>query len=254
MRSAIDKASGQEVSAEEFHKRIGSRTAQVEDRFQQPDAICRVCHESVYLVDGSPERASHFRHRIKSFCPTIFPTGEPYMKMTPNRGDAASGQVLRAAVRRHWHAHYSVLRGIVPFLSPEEFVSLLQFASERRTWDYRGLCESQIPYVMILLADFPPWTSTRKGGQNERHLWFRFWYSRHAQSIEDLWTRPRGQPMLYRGSFTPPDRQNGRPLFDNLLADKPVDLDYDFLTRETRVPPQFVSNHVERWFLHSRYF
>lgn len=142
--------------------RNGSRTARAGDDFRLPDAICRACRNLVYLVGGNPERALHFRHRTGSTCPTMSVTGEPYLRMSPINGDVRSGAVLRKAVRVNWKAHYSAITDMVPFLSPEEFVLLLNLACERRTWDYRGLTEIHIPSVLVLMADFPPWASTRR--------------------------------------------------------------------------------------------
>lgn len=239
----------QKITAEDYSNRTGARTVERLDGFKAADAICEFCRENIYLAGGSSDRVLHFRHRPGGHCPTKIPAGRPYLELTPVDGDPTSGAHLRSDVRRNWKRHFSALSNLVPFLSPEEFTSLLEIASERRVWDYRGLQEENVPYVLVLVADFPPWTSIKRNGRPERKLWFRFMYRSQVQSISDLWIRPSERPVLYRTSFISPKHRNGRPAYEDLQLSKPMDE-----SLPPRDPPDFVAKSVEGWFSRSRHF
>lgn len=136
---------------------------------------------------------------------------------------------------------------LVLFLSPEEFIGLLEIAMENRIWDYKGFRETDIPYSLLLLADFPPWTSTRRNRTHERRLWNRFWYSPNVRTIDMLWIEPVERVQLFRAFFEPPARRNGRLAYEDLIRYDPVPIDRNFLEGPEPRVATFVDATVEAW-------
>ncbi|PYE93037.1 hypothetical protein C8J35_11635 [Rhizobium sp. PP-F2F-G38] len=250
MRTAKHPFDDRDIDAVAFGKTFGNRTADENDNFVQPRALCRTCHSRLSYVAAKTRRTAHFRHPKGVFCPTKFPAGQPYVNLTPSTPDDAAGAALRREFRRRWKWHYDAIQAhLVPFLSAKEFLALLGIANEHRSWDYVGLTQEMIPYCLVLMADFPPWTGYVRKGQEGRKLWFRFWFEHRMTGLDDLWIAD-GDPVLHRASFQPPATRRGRPAYEDLIADKvPGPLPADYLDAAEPVVPDFVINQVDRWFV-----
>ncbi len=238
-----------EITAVDFGKVFGNQTADENDDFVQPRARCRTCHSRLGYVAAKTKRIAHFRHPKSVFCPTKFPAGRPYVSLTPSVPDQAAGRLLRQEFRRLWKWHYDAMqRYLVPFLSTNEFLALLGIANEHRSWDYVGLTQDMLPYCLVLMADFPPWTGYTPKGREGRKLWFRFWFEHHMTDLEDLWIVD-GDPVLHRASFHPPASKRGRPAYEDLIADLVrAPLPADFLRIDEPAIPDFVVRQVDDWF------
>lgn len=250
MRVAKHPFKDQDIEAADFGKTFGNQTADENDDFVQPRARCRTCNSELGFVAAKTRRIAHFRHRNDVFCPTKFPAGQPYVNLTPIAPDNAAGVALRREFRRRWKWHYAAIqKHFVPFLSTKEFLALLGIANEHRSWDYVGLTQEMIPYCLVLMADFPPWTGYVPKNREGRKLWFRFWYEHRMADLNDLWIVD-GDPVLHRASFQPPATKRGRPAYEDLIADKVLDpLPANFLEADEPAVSTFVIEQVDRWFI-----
>lgn len=219
------------ITVTSYHMEFGHKPIHV-SADGQPRARCPVCRQGLSVVAGRTENnVGHFAHLPNAgFCPTKSRAGAPYLDLYPTTPDAEATKHLKAAVLNNARRHYAELARVVPCLSLDELDILLGRAREMRIWEYRGLVECQVPYVLPLLADFPPWTSaTNREGQRSRKMWFRYWYSSSVRAISDLWIQPPATTTLWVGYYRPPKRQSGVPSNGDLIKVKEVQRNLSFL-------------------------
>lgn len=242
MRVAWHPESNEFVKASDIEREYGERTAELADDFEQPPAACRVCGRDLFLIKGNPKRIAHFRHPPLVHCPTKEPAGKPYLSLRPKNPDPHAGARLRQIVIERWKELYHDLQELIPYFSPIEFRTLMRRATERRTWDYRGLEFADLAKTLVMLSDYAPWT-----GQPGRELWFRFWYESTIADIDQLWIRREASPILFRASFVAPPR-GGRPEYEDVVAIK----DNWKIPEHIPVLRRTEVEEIDRWFTRNR--
>lgn len=235
-----------QISADQYDKEFLRRTTEPGDLRLRPKAICEVCNTRLTFIQGNDSHVSYFKHDAGVFCPTKEPAGRPYLALTPVNPDPEAARILRTAFRQNWMWHYDRVSHMVPLLSADEFLALVQFATERNAWAYRGLEERMIPRLLVLMADFAPWTSFPK---NKREFWFHFFFESSVGSLDELWIRPDPNAALFRASYVAPASRRGNPRYEDLV--KRVQM--DDLPAATNNPirreiPDFVSLKITEWF------
>ncbi|MGO4386776.1 hypothetical protein AB4Y85_04510 [Microvirga sp. 2YAF29] len=235
------------IIAELYAAETGSATTAEGDRFKVPDVLCPICKDEVYLIAKSSLRAAHFRHYDRSTCPTKARAGDPYLDLETQHLDLKAGERIKASFRQNWARNFKAIGEMVPYFSPEEFIMLIKLAGRYRIWARIGLREIYLPSLFVLLADFPPWTGTRRNGQYARKFWFRFWFDSNIRNVEDLWIEQRQRLILYRASFDPPSRPNGRPAYEDLKVQKQIPIVLDFLTAQEQPLPVKLKFAVRGW-------
>jgi len=247
MRIAAHPTGNRTIAVDDYLKEFGhpSIDARADTR---PEAICPFCRTDLYVVAEGTKRSAHFKHRMNVFCPSKDPAGRPYLPLKPTTPDPVAGARLRQAFRAKWRWHFFKISKMIPFLAPEEFTGLIERATENDVWEHVDFPESDIPYVFVILADFPPWTSTRSERKPQRALWFRFWFSPDVRTIDDLWIWPETNISLHRASFEPPARSTSVPKYEDLLKETLVEIDHRFLDQPDPRIPGFIETAVESWF------
>lgn len=215
-------------------------------------AYCVVCRAQVFA--RAKHSTPHFYHKSGSNCPTTQPRGRPYLDLRPTRPDLENERWLKSCFKGNWERHYARIASgpdrLIPFLSVEEFLLMLDRANELRIFAYRDIREQDIPYFMALLIDFPPWTGYKRDGVS-RKRYFRFFFDSDASTSEQLWIDGTKPENLLRASYYISDdfcqRQRRPEMFD--FAD-PVHICMtpDFLQGEYVAPHEFIRQKVERWF------
>lgn len=246
MRIAWHPTNNSFVRASDVEREYGKKTPSLDDTYEAPPARCRLCSANLFLVKGNPRRLAHFRHPKQTACPTLEPSGKPYLRFKPTNPDLVSGARIRKMVLERWQELYAELQRLVPYFSPGEFKVLLRRATDLGTWDYRDLEFSDLARTLVLLADYPPWT-----GLPGRKLWFRFWYDVNIQYADELWIRQSEMPVLFRASFSPPSSRKSRPEYEDVEAIK------DEWSEPEYIPSIRRSEifEIDRWFLrHTRDF
>ena len=218
----------------------------------RPPARCPFCVQHLSIVgDKSNKTDGHFAHRPKGgFCPSKKPAGKPYLELTPRASNPAAGRALRADFKRTWQLHYRHLESIVPALHYREFLALLDLSERWRIWEYAKLDLGHIPYVFIVLADFPPASGRlNPDGSFMRRLWLRFLYDSSLRHIEDLWIRPAAPRALYRVTYTAPARA-AAPGLKDLLKSTPLKIDTSFIAPGAPSKPvdTWLEGIVNNWF------
>lgn len=196
----------------------------------RPRARCSICKQEVFDRGGrTGEIVSHFAHITgQGFCPTKEPAGKPYLELSPRFVDQQNAISLRKIFSLEWIRYFNKLRGLVPCLSADEFVLLVGLANKYRIWEYARLSAWEIPYVFLMLADFPVKTSLPINGKPARKFWFRFWYDPKVRNIEDLWINKPEEVRFFRASYNPPAR-GGMPRAAHLVYSREIVRDRNFL-------------------------
>lgn len=244
MHFGIDPTTGSRVTAVVFQRLYGTTTT---DELTPQPAECPYCKQHLYLRQGA--KNLHFWHGTASgFCPSKAPFGQPTMGLKPNNSDAESGANLRALFKAHWQLHYQELARLIPAMSFDEFLMLLEQALSRNMFAYRGMAIEDVPYVLVLAHDYPPATGMKQKGVLRRKYWFRFWYDMTVNRIDDLWSGGAANVALTRASFTPPVAPKKFPDHDADLVKDTAILRTPFLDAALPNLPSFVVTAVDQWF------
>lgn len=207
MRTALHPFQNRRITVPEYRQEFGSRPIG-RDQLAIPLARCPSC----FIRLGIRAEAAvghvtpHFAHPRGTICRTIDFGRGPFEGLEPRRADAAAGRILRASFQRNWRSHYRLLQHLVPKFSVREFETLVERADRQRIWEYVGLPEYLLPYMFVMLADFPPNTGLpKKGNLPGRNFWYRFWFAVPVDNqIDNLWINENAGQHLIRGEFDPP--------------------------------------------------
>nr|WP_295829929.1 hypothetical protein [uncultured Azospirillum sp.] len=247
MRTALHPSENRFINVEDYIADFGHRIA---DRGAADDVLrarCPFCPSRLSHRAAIPDRVAHFCHPEGAECPSMAPAGQPYIDLTPTDPDPEAERAIKRAFRHNWQRHVRRMEQIVPCLHFKEVLALLDFATERRMWGHRGLREEDLPYVLILSADFPPDTGTRKEGRPERRFWFRYWFSHQIRNLAQLWIEPPENVTLFRALYEPPPRRP-RPDLTDLFRIDVIDRTTEFLGQEPRALPGWYAEKIEAWF------
>lgn len=247
MRIAKHPYDDSDIEAIDFLKVFGNKTTSNNDKFLLPKARCKVCKGQLTFAAGATNRVPHFRHSKDALCPTKSNAGQPYVNLTPTSPNPQLGIALRREFRQLWKWHYLAIKDLVPFLSIFEFLDLINIATQKRSWEYIGLTQHKLPYCLVLMADFSPWTGYKPKNSQGRNYWFRFWYEHKITELNDIWIKEKA-PILHRASFLPPTSKRGRPKYEDIVADRIVNIRDNFLDVEEPSTPEYITKTVDDWF------
>lgn len=252
MHEALHSTSFQHITVADYHRAFGRPPVGDTSPDTRPRAICPFCRQKMTIVgDKSSNTIGHFAHqRGSGFCPAKEKAGAPYLRLTPKRADPEKGMAIRREFKTTWQHQLSHLESLVPALHVYEFLSLLELADKWRIWEYSGMTAGDVPYVLLVLADFSTFTAQKnQDGTSKRRFYLRFFYDAALKDIEDLWIWPGEKPTLHRVSYAPMVR-GGLPTEKNINKSTSVDAHNDFLIELTPIPakPAWLVRVVETWF------
>lgn len=240
------------IAAEQYQAEFGS-PALGQSRSVIKKASCLFCKVELEFRPKTPNRIAHFSHPVGAgFCPSKADAGAPYLDLSPRQPDSQGANALRRSFRQNWRYHYRFLGnanlGMIPMLSVEEFIGLLDEANRRNIWAHVDLTERLLPFVMALSLDYPPWTGLVMKGKLQRQLWFRYFFTHQVQAVQQIWTLAPGVAQMFRISFKAPKSQRGRPNYQDVTWVEEVNMAHDFLSGPEPQLPAFIVKRVEVWF------
>lgn len=208
MRAALHPFSIRRITVQDYRQEFGSTPI---DRgyLRLPPARCPRCFIglSIRAEAAVGSVTAHFYHEAGAACDVIEFGRGSFEGLEPRERDRDAGTALRASFQQNWRAHYRVLQELVPKLSVNEFVTLVGRADRQRLWEYVRLPEDLVPYMLVMLADFPPRTGLpAKRPFPGRTHWYRFWFPLPLNDPADLWIRGNVTEHIIRGEFIPPTR------------------------------------------------
>lgn len=247
MRIALHPYIEEPITIDQYRTEFGHRPLLEDDARER--ARCPFCPQLLNDVAGRTNSTiGHFAHFPGSAaCPSKEPAGRPYLRLTPVAPDLDWAQKLKAAFLRDWDRYYIKLQDLVPLLSLEEFFGLVTEANQLRIWECRHLEPWEIPYIFVLMVDFPVSRSVKKNKVPLRKYWFRFWYDASVGTLDDLWIHRHAEPVLFRASYIQPRRRGVSPELDALVKFYPLDREREYLQTDVeRTLPQWVRDEVGR--------
>lgn len=246
MKLALHPKNNDPITIEQYWSQFGHRPILAADT--RPRARCPFCPQLLNDVAGRSEHTiGHFAHLPGSEpCPSKEPAGVPYIRLTPEAPDTEWADWLRKQFLHNWERYYRKLEELVPFLALKEFFALITEANRLRVWEYRHLEPWEIPYVFVLMFDFPVVSSRAKDGKPLRKFWFRFWYDATVTSLDDLWIERSTDPVFYRASYPQPKRRGAVPGPESIVKFYSIPRDRDYLVADLDHPlPEWITHEVE---------
>jgi hypothetical protein len=246
MRIALHPIKNEQITIDEYIKEFGHRPILQSDNRKR--ARCPFCMADLNDVAGKTrDTIGHFAHFPESnSCPSKEPAGKPYLRLTPTASDPERSKELKNFFLNRWDLYYSKLRELIPYLSKSEFLALIQRANKLRIWEYRHLMLWEIPYVFVLLNDFPGTCHSKIDNGKCRKYWFRFWYDSSINELSDLWINRHSDPVLFRASFIQPGRRGVTPGIEKMVKFNSIQRDINYLDRPLpRSLPEWLSKGVE---------
>lgn len=245
MRIALHPYKEKNITVEDYLREFGRRPLW-NNNDARPAAQCPFCRkELVIRASSTPQSTGHFAHQQHSGpCPVKTMNAKPYLNFLPHHPDKTHARFLKQQFFRHWQQHYYLMNRLTKNLQPPEFEKLLHQADNLRIWEYSGLQEHEIPYVLCTLADFPPQAKNENEIKEKpwlRRCWFRFWFDSPIEDFNHLWiegNRPTGYWITY---YRPPIGKKRIPGIDDLINSYKQNIQQDFLTQ-----PVKLSQYIER--------
>lgn len=209
MRQALHPTENRPITVVEYIQQFGTRLDHRGYKNQRPPARCPACNEDMHpRGEVDPEVDGVFAHKPNStaYCPLKQSAAQPYQVLPQNNPDIAAAQRLRNSFFLHWKYHWQLLRRFAPYADIAEFISLVRYADQHCIWQYRELLEYEIPYIFLVLKDFPP---IKSKGKWLRREWIRFWFDSRVRTIDDLWINTTGDWRIVKAVYAVP-RAKGR--------------------------------------------
>lgn len=192
------------------------------DPLQRQWARCPLCHEALQVLQlRDRTRTRRFVHLAGDYarCPLVDDAlPNPLMlQVGPPLNERA--RQLRVKFFTNWRKHLHAIRQVVSAFGVTRFMRAVEHADVLKVWAWPSLAQRDIPYILLVLADY---IAAPRG---ERHgAWSRFWFDGSVQRVEDL-SKPRGKlPRLFRLRYKPP-RKMMFPNSRHLIDCQPVPMD-----------------------------
>ncbi|WP_155637712.1 hypothetical protein [Burkholderia cepacia] len=204
MREALHPTENRPITVVEYIQLFGPRLNHLGIPNIRPAARCPACNEKMYpRGEANPIVDGVFYHKPNStaYCPLKQSAAQPYKILPPKNPDLVAAQKLRSSFFSHWKFHWKLIRDYAPFADIGEFIALIHYADSRHLWQYQNIQEFEVPYIFLVLKDFPP---IKSKGKWLRREWMRFWFDARVRTIDDLWIRTTGDWRIVKAIYAVP--------------------------------------------------
>ncbi|WP_107331865.1 hypothetical protein [Metapseudomonas otitidis] len=148
--------------------------------------LCEVCSMDMSIrADASISTTVHFWHGIGSLCPSIKKNRRKYEDLPVRAVDPNAGKLLRAEVRENAYLIYSACSAIVDGMKWDSFKGVVERATEKGIWDYKGLTLRYVPYLLVTFEDM-----FYSKGSKLRDERFYIVLESGLEFLDDLWNKP----------------------------------------------------------------
>ena len=247
MNSALHPNGNKSITVLDYINEFGTKLDEHGDERIRPLARCPACSSEMHTKgETNPTVDGIFSHQPNSnhFCPLKVSEGEPYVILPPVDEDPNRTSALRASFMNNWKYHYSLMKGYLKVLNIFDFIKLIKFADQKRIWSYRHAEENQIPYIFLVLKEFPP---VKSKGKYIRRDWIRFWFDSRIRSLEDLQIETNGDWFLVKATYANP-RSGGTPNHTQLKTTEIQNADLNFLNKEEPEVADFLIKEMKKEF------
>jgi hypothetical protein len=165
-------------------------------------ARCPVCLGELALACEQTDGARHFKHRShadEARCPLTTTSWQPEGMVVRHMQDPATSSRHRGQFIDHWQWHYHAMQQLAPSLTIKRFANLIEYADVLNLWSYRKLQQTDVPYVLLVLAEFMI-QRQQVGPLN----WVRFCFDGSVRDVGDLWSGQVRRPLFFRMVYREP--------------------------------------------------
>lgn len=234
-----------EISVEQYIAEFGNRLDAFGRRTNRPAPRCPVCGNNMHIRgEADPGVVAIFSHQpnITEFCPLKESAAKSYKILPPRNENLLKTERLRASFFENWKLHWSLMRSYVPYLDIFDFIKLIQYADKNRIWSYRNIVEAEIPYIFLVLKEFPPVKNEKK---YLRIDWLRFWFDSRIRNINDLWIQTNGDWRIIKAFYANPRKKGIKPGSRQLKKANVLPVNLDFLSQPEPALNNFLSKQME---------
>jgi hypothetical protein len=167
---------------------------------------CPVCGEDLYVVHlRDRHHTKQFAHvaGVDAFCPLVSDTPANLSIMTTQAPSRRLERKQRNEFLRHWQLHFHAMRQHAASLNVLRFIHLIEQADVLRLWGCPTLLQTDVPYILLALAEFIAMTPG-----SSQPSWLRFWFDGSVHDVNDLRRPGRRPPRLYRFHYRASHRTN----------------------------------------------
>jgi hypothetical protein len=170
---------------------------------QEAAVMCPLCGGPLTLNLRRRAGRQYFRHdeqADEARCPLSTSSYQPEGMSIAHKRDPLVEVECRQRFLRHWRRHYRLMRQTAPSVTLRRFTELIEYADVMNLWSYERLDERDLPYVLLVLAEFM--TVHDESGESTRE---RFWFDRSVRDVGDLWSEQRtSRARLFRMVYREP--------------------------------------------------
>ncbi|AFL68853.1 hypothetical protein [Sulfurospirillum barnesii] len=247
MRTALHPFKNESITVTQYIAEFGAKLDAYGNKNLRLFPRCPACGNNMYTKgETNPEVDGVFSHQpnCNGFCPLKESAGKCYEILLPIDEDPYKTKALRSSFFKHWKFHYNLMKSYLKVLDIFDFIKLIKYADKNKIWSYRHIEEKQIPYIFLVLKEYPP-----VGNKNKliRKDWLRFWFDSRVRTLEDLWIHTNKDWILIKATYANP--RNGKtPNYTQLKDTEIVTVNLDFLNKEEPILSSFVINQMHKEF------
>jgi len=182
--------------------RVGTAVADA-TTWEVTTLTCPLCGGPLTLNQRRRAGRQYFRHDERADeerCPLSTSSYQPAGMSIAHARDPLVEVESRQRFLRYWRRHYRLVRQTAPALTLRRFTELIEYADVMNLWSYARLDERDLPYVLVVLAEFM--TVYDESGEATRE---RFWFDSSVRDIGDLWAEQRpARARLFRIVYREP--------------------------------------------------
>jgi hypothetical protein len=150
---------------------------------------CPLCDGALVRIPRGADGGEELVHgcaAVDGRCPLTTASWQPGGIAVRHRYDARVSQMHYGAFIQNWTRHYGVIRRLVPTLDIQRFSCLIEYVNALNLWSYAGLRQTDVPYVLLALAEF-----IRQPAAEGATTWVHFFFDRRLGDVGDLWCPER---------------------------------------------------------------
>ncbi|WP_279722829.1 hypothetical protein [Acinetobacter baumannii] len=152
--------------------------------------LCGYCETEMTIKNSSnPERPKFFWHsNHNTNCRTIGKNGIPYQGLKEGVVDKQAGEIMREKIRENiFKIYLACLKITNTSITFSHFRKLVQEASKKGVWDYKGLTFNYVPFILLTFSDQLSCYSP----EDKEFIAYRLIFQPNVKSYGELWINPQ---------------------------------------------------------------
>lgn len=151
--------------------------------------LCGYCETELTIKNSTnPKRPEFFWHSNQNTnCRTIGKNGIPYQGLKDGVVDKQAGALMRAKIQTNiYNIYLACLKITNTSISFSQFRKLVQEASKKGVWDYKGLTFNYVPFILLTFSEQLSCYSL----EDQKFIDYRLIFQPSVKSYDELWINP----------------------------------------------------------------